>query len=121
MIRRTNKTIAGYHLLMILSAVDFKFSVEGDMVIREFLVKEFPFEVPLDKEMSVISALQPNEWENHFLKNMDDFYDDATEAERLDFMKFAIKLTKADNVITPQENYYLNLLFDYWNIENKEG
>ncbi|HRP90233.1 MAG TPA: hypothetical protein PKX92_09345 [Edaphocola sp.] len=119
--RRTNKTIAGYHLLMILSAVDYKFSIGGDMVIREFLVKEFPFEISLDKEMAVISALKSDEWESHFLKNMDDFYDDATEEERLEFLQFALKLTKADNVITPTENYYLNLLFDSWNVENKEA
>jgi hypothetical protein len=51
---------------------------------------------------------------------MDDFYDDATEKERLDFIEFALKLTKADNIITKKENYYLNLLFDHWNIENKD-
>ncbi|MCY1539808.1 hypothetical protein D9M68_754120 [compost metagenome] len=118
--QRTNKTIAGYHLLMILSAVDFKFNPEGDMIIREYLVKEFPFHISLDKEMDKISRLEPEDWENHFMQYMDDFYDDATEKERLDFIEFALKLTKADNIITKKENYYLNLLFDHWNIENKD-
>jgi uncharacterized tellurite resistance protein B-like protein len=119
--RRTNKTIAGYHLLMILSAVDFKFSMDGDMIVREFLVQEFPFHINLDREMDIISSLQPEDWEAHFLKYMDDFYDDATEEERLNFMQFALKLCKADDVITKRENHYLNLLFDNWNIENKEA
>ena len=111
---RTNKAIAGYHLLMILSAVDFRISVEKDMVIRQYLVKEFPFNVNLDRQMEIISHLKPEEWEAHYLKVMDDFYDDATEEERNNLIRFAIKLTKADKVITKEENYYLNLLFENW-------
>lgn len=111
---RLNKTIAGYHLLMILSAVDFRISAEEDKVIREYLVQEFPFRVNLDKEMAVISNLKPDEWEAHFLKMMDDFYDDATDEERHKLISFAMELTKADNVITKEENQYLNLLFQNW-------
>ena len=69
-----NKAIAGYHLLMILSAVDFRISAEKDMVIRQYLVHEFPFNVNLDKQMEVISRLKPDEWEDHYLKMMDDFF-----------------------------------------------
>ena len=109
-----NKAIAGYHLLMILSAVDFRISSEKDMVIRQYLVDEFPFNVNLDKQMEVISHLKPEEWEAHYLKMMDDFYDDATDEERKNLIRFSIKLTKADKVITKEENYYLNLLFENW-------
>ena len=111
---RTNKAIAGYHLLMILSAVDFRISGEKDMVIRQYLIDEFPFNVNLDKQMEIISRLRPEEWEEHYLKVMDDFYDDATDEERKNLIRFAIKLTKADKVITKEENYYLNLLFENW-------
>jgi uncharacterized tellurite resistance protein B-like protein len=113
--KRTNKTIAGYHLLMILSAVDKRFNASEDMVIREYLEKEFPFHVSLDNEMDLISNLKPHEWEPHFLKYMDDFYDDATPEERNNFIQFAIELSKADDVITVEENHYLQLLFDAWN------
>lgn len=111
---RMNKTIAGYHLLMILSAVDFRISGEEDTVIREYLVHEFPIHVNLDKQMEVISRLRPDEWETHYRKAMDDFYDDATEAERKKLIQFALQLAKADNVITKEENHYLNLLFEHW-------
>lgn len=84
------------------------------MVIREYLVNEFPIHVNLDKQMEVISHLKPNEWEGHFLKAMDDFYDDATEEERKHLIRFAIQLAKADNVITKEENHFLNLLFEHW-------
>lgn len=114
---RTNKTIAGYHLLMILAAADFRFKTSEDMVIRAYLEQEFPFHVSLDNEMAIISALKPEEWEAHFLKYMDDFYDDATPEEVNNMLQFALDLTKADNVITVEENHYLQLLFDAWHAE----
>lgn len=114
---RMNKTIAGYHLLMILSAVDHKFIAPEDHVIRDYLVQEFPIQVDLDREMEIISALRPEEWEGHYRKMLDDFYDDSIEEERNNLLQFAIELTKADNVITKEENYYLNMLFDAWKPE----
>jgi hypothetical protein len=111
---RMNKTIAGYHLLMILSAVDFRIGGEEDKVIRHYLTEEFPFHVNLDKQMEVISRLRPEEWEAHYIKALEDFYDDATEIERKNLVRFALKLAKADNVITKEENHYLDLLFEHW-------
>src|ERR1044072_9357229 len=108
---RMNKTIAGYHLLMILSAVDFRIGEKEDHVIRKYLVEEFPFRVNLDKQMEVISRLRPDEWEGHFLKAMDDFYDDATPEERTSLLDFAVQLATADNVVTKEENHYLTHLF----------
>jgi hypothetical protein len=114
---RMNKTIAGYHMLMILSAVDFRINAEEDAVIRHYMVTEFPFHVNLDKQMEIISSLRPDEWERHFTRAMDDFYDDATEAERKNLLRFALRLTRADNVVTKEENKYLNLLFESWKPE----
>lgn len=109
-----NKTMAGYHILMILSAVDFRFNAHEDVVIRDYLVHEFPFQVSLDREMTIISNLKPEDWEKHYTKAIDDFYDDSTKDERMKLIDFAIKLCKADNVITKTENQYLNMLFEAW-------
>ena len=109
-----NKTIAGYHLLMILSAVDYRFHINEEKIIREYLFQEFPFHVSLDKQMSIISHLKHDEWEQHFEKCMDDFHDDSTEEERVHFLKFALHLSKADEVITAEENHYLQKLFVAW-------
>lgn len=106
--------MAGYHILMILSAVDYRFNVQEDSVIREYLVQEFPFQVSLDREMSIISNLKHEEWEAHFIKALDDFYDDSTPEERIKLLDFAVQLCKADEVITQTENHYLNLLFEAW-------
>lgn len=109
-----NKTMAGYHILMILSAVDFRFNPSEDIVIRDYLLQEFPFHVNLDRQMETISNLKPDEWEPHYVKAIEDFYDDSTEQERLSLLDFALKLCKADAVITKSENHYLNLLFEAW-------
>jgi hypothetical protein len=112
--RKMNKTIAGYHLLMVLSTVDYRFNVHEDLVIKDFLVKEFPFDLNLDKQMETISALTPLDWKSHFHKCLTDFEDDATDTEKKVFMRFAINLVKADKVVTIEENEYVVALYDKW-------
>lgn len=51
--QKSNKSIARYHLLMILSAVDNEFSVKEGLRIREYLAEEFPFRVNLDNELTL--------------------------------------------------------------------
>jgi len=117
--KRYNKTIAGYHMLMLLSALDHEFHIEEDKIIREYLFQEFPFRVDLDREMEVISGLAHHEWLPHFIKCMDDFYDEALPEERTNFLKFAVYLVKADNTISEIENQYIKILFDAWYV-NRE-
>ena len=64
--QKSNKPIAGYHLLMILSAVDHEFSPKEGLKIQEYLSEEFPFRINLDNELEVIASLQPEEWKDHF-------------------------------------------------------
>lgn len=117
--RRMNMAIAGYHILMIMSAVDFKFSLEEDKIIREYLFQQFPFKVNLDREMEIISNLNHDEWHLHFHQCVDDFYNDSTLEERNDLLKFALYLAKADDIITEEENSYLQYMFNAWD-HNKE-
>lgn len=111
---RMNTAIAGYHILMIMSAVDYRFNVEEDKIIREYLFQKFPFRISLDKEMEVISVLKHEDWHTHFNKCVDDFYLDSTEEERNDLLKFAIYLAKADERISEEENTFLQYLFNAW-------
>lgn len=111
---RRNKPIAGYHILMILSAVDHKFSVAEDRIIAEYIAESFPIPVSLDKELEYISSLPEEDYLIHFQKAMDDFYSDSTEKERLHLIDFAIKLTKATHPITKEENIYLSELYNEW-------
>ena len=40
--QKSNKSIAGYHLLMILSSVDGEFAPEEGLKLQEYLADEFP-------------------------------------------------------------------------------
>ncbi len=111
---KMNKPIAGYHILMILSAVDGKFTVQEDLVIEKWLAKEFPLRVRLDRETEILSRLKEDEYMIHFQKCMTDFYEDSTEEERNELIDYAIKLAKADKRITPEENIFINELFNEW-------
>jgi hypothetical protein len=116
---RMNNVIAGYHMLMILSAVDYKFHIEEEKIIREYLFQQFPFQLNLDREMEVISNLLPSEWEPHFLTCMDDFLEDSTVEERHNILKFSVYLVKADEVLAKEENMFIKMLFDAWDYERE--
>jgi uncharacterized tellurite resistance protein B-like protein len=111
---KKNKAIAGYHILMVLSAVDGKFCVQEDLVIEKWLEHEFPLRVNLEKETAILSGLHPDDYMIHFQSCMSDFYEDSTEEERNELIDYAIKLAKADKTITPEENIFINELFNEW-------
>ena len=112
--RKLNKPIAGYHLLLMLSEVDGEFPESEGKIIVRYLEETFPFHVNLDEEIEFISTLPRAQYKEHFEKCMNDFYEDSTPEERDDFLNFAVKLVKADDKITSDENEYLGKLFDGW-------
>ena len=112
--RKLNKPIAGFHLLMILTHADGKFAKEEGDVIIEYLTETFPFRVEIDEEVHFLSTLPREKYMEHFRKAMNDFYNDTTPEERDEFLKFAVKLVKADQVIAEEENVFLKELFDNW-------
>ena len=114
---KLNKVMAGYHMLMILSQIDGYFDTAEGKVIVNYLKAAFPFRFNLDFEMEILSTLPKEDYFLHFNNAMNDFYEDSTAEERLDFLKFAVKLVKADKVITGDENKYLKELFFAWDSE----
>lgn len=114
--QKSNKSIAGYHILMILSSVDGEFAPEEGLKLQEYLADEFPFKIDLDDELDVIATLQPEEWKAHFEFHAQCFFDDSTEQERQDFMKFAKSLIKADDTVSDQEHDYYMILKKIWTL-----
>jgi uncharacterized tellurite resistance protein B-like protein len=112
--RKLNKPIAGFHLLMILTHADGKFAKEEGDVIIEYLTETFPFRVEIDEEVHFLSTLERDKYMEHFRKAMNDFYEDTNQHERDEFLAFAVKLVKADNVIAEEENIFLKELFNSW-------
>ena len=117
MMQKSNKSIAGYHLLMILSAVDGHFAPEEGIKIQEYLQEEFPFHVNLDNELEVIATMQQEAWKDHFEFHARCFYDDSTEKERKNFAKFAKSLIKADDEVTEREHQFYILLKKIWKLD----
>ena len=113
---KSNKSIAGYHLLMILSAVDGEFAPEEGMLIQEYLAEEFPFKMNLDNELDAIALLQAEEWKDHFEFHARCFLDDSTEKERKAFAEFAKSLIKADEAVTDREYNFYKLLKNIWKL-----
>ena len=112
--RKLNKPVAGYHLLLLLSEVDGEFPASEGQIIVRYLEENFPFRVNLDEEVEFLSTLPKAQYMEHFEKAMNDFYEDSTADERDDFLNFAVKLVKADDKITRDENEYLDRLFAAW-------
>ncbi len=112
--QKSNKPIAGYHLLMILSSVDGNFVPEEGIKVKEYLEEEFPFRINLDNELDAIANLNPEDWKDHFEFHARCFQEDSTEKEREDFLKFAKSLIKADNAVTEDEHRFYVLLKNLW-------
>lgn len=115
--QKSNKSIAGYHLLMILSSVDGEFAPEEGMMIQEYLAEEFPFRMNLDNELEIIATLHPEDWKDHFEFHARCFYDDSTEDEQKKFVQFAKTLIKADDSVSNDEHRFYKLLKNLWNYE----
>ena len=113
-----NKAIAGYHILSLLSMVDDEFDPTEGLVIVDYLKMNFPpLHINLDNEVERLSTLKKEEYPNHFSNCLDAFYSDSNEKERIDFLKFAVKLIKADHKITMDENKYFNEIIDHWDLD----
>lgn len=116
MIEKSNKSIAGYHLLMILSSVDYEFAPQEGLKIKEYLAEEFPFAINLDNELDIIATLQPEQWKDHFEFHARCFYDDSTEEERQNFLAFAKTLIKADDEVSDREHQFYQLMKYIWKL-----
>lgn len=112
--QKSNKSIAGYHLLMILSSVDGEFAPAEGMKIQEYLAEEFPFRINLDNELDVIATLKPEEWKDHFEFHARCFMEDSEENERAKFLDFAKSLIKADDDVSDDEHRFYRLLKNMW-------
>jgi len=111
-----NKDIAGFQLLSILSQVDGEFSPEEGAVIVEYIKDNFPLGSNLDDAINELGNLSEEDYLLFFEKAANDFLDDSNEKERIDFLKFAMKLIKVDEIIAKEEDKMISKLFAWWDI-----
>jgi hypothetical protein len=114
------RPVAGYHMLMILSAVDGKFNGKEDMVIREFMEEIPKGSINYDEELAIISAIPEVDYPVHFNNAMNSFYVQSTQKQRNRFLDLATRLVVADREISPKENLFLKELYFAWEEETEE-
>jgi len=108
------KAISGYHMLMLISNADRNFSGEEAKIIVDFMTENFPSRFDFDNEIDFLGTLPRSEYFNHFTRAMDVFYQASTEEERTTMIDFAVKLVKADQIISREENVLLTELLNGW-------
>jgi len=112
-----SRAVAGYHMLMILSAVDGKFNGKEDEIIRDYMEENYGGLIDLEHERTVIGTVALDDYPIHFNNAMNDFYIHSSKNERNHFLDMATRLVVADKQITPRENLFLNELFNAWEEE----
>jgi len=114
-----NKAISGYQMLMIISASDGSFQKEEEVVIKNYIRNEFEGEHDLEQAEKELKGADESEWDSYFSSCRDVFYQKSDEAERNQFLQFAMDLVNADDKITEEENHYLAKLFNIWDPEEE--
>ncbi|MXV38657.1 TerB family tellurite resistance protein [Flavobacteriaceae bacterium Ap0902] len=118
--KKSNKLVAGYHLLNMIATVEGQIDAQADLVIRQYLSSEALLRVNLDDELDEIILLDESNFDDHFIQKAKDYYDDSNENEREEFKVFAQKLIRADDEISDGENHCYKLLLKTWRAKNEE-
>ena len=114
----TNKAIAGFHLLAILSNVDGNITDEESEIAGRYISRHFRDEFLPKQEMEFLKQLKKEDYFFHFKKCMDLFYSKSSVNERAELVRFAVDMVKADRKITSEENLFLNELLSGWEPEH---
>ena len=109
-----SKSLAGYHLLMILSAVNGRFNEMEDAVILEYLKEEKLINTNLDAHTQYLNKLPADDYLLHFNTAMNSFYQLSDSDDRTRFLDFAMRLVMADKKLSPGENQFIDELFNAW-------
>lgn len=113
---RFNKDITGYLILSILAEADGNFDASEGSVIVEYIRKNFPLGSNLEDATTMISELSPADYNKEIVRLAEDFYQESSDKERTKFLRFAMKLVRADNEVAPEENVLITSLFAAWDI-----
>lgn len=113
-IKTMNKTVAGYHMLTILSAIDGDSHLQEDKVVLQYIKENFKEAINPEKELNAIQSVDRIDYPIHFNNAMNAFYMDSTAAERTHFLDLAVKVVIADHEVSHFENLFLNELFNAW-------
>lgn len=118
--KKSNKIIAGFHLLNMIATAEGELDGQTDSVIREYLSVESMIRLNLDDELEQIISLEKDKFESHFVLKALDFYDDSSKEEREEFKLFAKDLIRADDEISKKENSLYRLMLQTWRKQDEQ-
>ncbi len=118
--RKSNRIVAGYHLLTMISTCEGTLDAAADSVIKEYLSVESLVRLNLDDELEQIINLNEDQYENHVRTKAEEFYEDSDDEEREEFKLFAKDLIRADEEISKIENDYYRLMLKTWREQNEK-
>lgn|SRR5690554_3336295 len=118
--KKSNKIIAGFHLLNMIATAEGELDGQTDSVIREYLSVESMIRLNLDDELEQIISLEKDKFESHFVQKALDFYDDSSKEEREEFKLFAKDLIRADDEISKKENSLYRLMLQTWRKQDEQ-
>jgi uncharacterized tellurite resistance protein B-like protein len=114
---RKNKDIAGYQILSLIAMLDGEFDPREGSVIVSYVEEHFPLGGNLESALEELSTTAKEDYPILLQQCAEDFYADSNEKERLSFIQFALKLMNADEIFDADENWALNNLYQYWDIQ----
>jgi uncharacterized tellurite resistance protein B-like protein len=112
-----NKETAGYKLLMILANVDGEhLQAEHELIINYLGDRYDPRTLgpAMASEQLRIQAMPHDHQMLEFREAMNVYYSNSTAVERSRFLQLAMDLVKSDDHLSPEENTFINKLFDAW-------
>ena len=112
-----NRTEAGFHLLVMLSLSDGSASQPELEIIRTFLENAFSGKIDLIKEQAFLKILPQEDMATHFSEVCARFYSISSEEDRNKVLDFAMQVVMADREMKPEENSYINRLYDAWGMD----
>jgi len=115
-IPKMNKDVAGYLMLLILAESDGNFDNREGNVIVEYIKDKFPLGGNLDSATEYMGSVDAADFEESFEAASHAFYASATSEERTDFLRFCMKLVRADNKVDAAENKLITMLFENWDV-----
>lgn len=115
-IPKMNKDVAGFLMLLILAESDGNFDNREGNVIVEYIKDQFPLGGNLDSATEYMGSLDQSEFKGAFEAASQEFYASATAEERTDFLRFSMKLVRADDKVDAAENELITLLFENWDV-----
>ncbi|MEY2924922.1 MAG: hypothetical protein RLZZ337_1470 [Bacteroidota bacterium] len=116
MTKRKNKDVAGYMILCILAVIDGDFDPREGEVVVDYMEEQFPLGGNLDNAFEELGSTAEEDLPLLLQKCAEDFYADSTEKERIKFLEFVLKMVKADQKIDENENWVINKLYQFWDI-----